>query len=178
MAEEARSKGAEYVLSTFADAVVETGEFHGQDWVTVKAGSVHDVIRGLVADVGYEMLEDLTAVDYLDRPDVEGRFRVVYHLLSLERKELFRLKAFVEDDETEVPTISDLFGGADWLEREVYDMFGIRFSGHPDLRRILMAEDWEGHPCRRDYPWHGNIPIQDPMREKDHARGVSGEFKY
>ena len=90
--------------------------------------------------------------------------------------ELDILKAFGEDDETEVPTVTDLFGGADWLEREIFDMFGIRFAGHPDLRRILMAEDWEGFPCRRDYPCQGHIPIEDPMREQDFARGVPGEF--
>jgi NADH-quinone oxidoreductase subunit C len=178
MADEARSKGAAWVLENHGDAVVETGEFHGQDWVTVEAAAVHEVVKGLAAEAGFDMVEDLTAVDYLDRPDVEGRFRVVYHLLSLERHEIFRLKAFVPDDDTEVPTVSDLFPGANWLEREVYDMFGIRFAGHPNLKRILMDEDWDGFPCRRDYPCEGHIPIEDPMREKDYERGVAGEFKY
>ena len=169
------SRGAALVNDKFADAVIEQGEFHGQDFVTVKVEAVHDVVAALRDEGGFAMLEDLTAVDYLDRPDVEGRFRVVYHFLSLDRAELFRLKAFVEDEDTEVPTVTDLYGGADWLEREIFDMFGIRFAGHPDLRRILMAEDWEGHPCRRDYPWHGHIPIEDPMRVQDYARGVEGE---
>lgn len=169
------SRGAALVNDKFADAVIEQGEFHGQDFVTVKAEAVHDVVAALRDEGGFAMLEDLTAVDYLDRTDVEGRFRVVYHLLSLDRAELFRLKAFVEDEDTEVPTVTDLYGGADWLEREIFDMFGIRFAGHPDLRRILMTEDWEGHPCRRDYPWQGNIPIEDPMRVQDFARGVEGE---
>jgi NADH-quinone oxidoreductase subunit C len=99
-------------------------------------------------------------------------------MLCHERAELVRVKAVVEDDYVEVPTVSDLFAGANWLEREVYDMFGIVFSDHPNLRRILMAEDWDGYPCRRDYPWHGRIPIEDPMREKDFERGVAGEHSY
>ena len=123
-------------------------------------------------------LEDVSAVDYLDRPDVEGRFRVVYHMPALERAEMVRVKAYVEDEDVEVPTVSDLFAGANWLEREVFDMFGIRFAGHPNLRRILMAEDFDGYPCRRDFPWHGRIPIEDPMREKDFERGVAGEHSY
>jgi NADH-quinone oxidoreductase subunit C len=163
-------KGGPLVLEKFGNAVIEQGEFHGQDWVTVSAEAVHDVAAALKDEGGFDMLDDLTAVDYLDRGDVEGRFRVVYHFLCFERRELFRLKAFVEDEDVEVPTVTDLYPGADWLEREVYDMFGIRFRDHPDLRRILMAEDWEGFPCRRDYPWHGNIPITDPMREGDFSR--------
>lgn len=178
MAENAHSQGVAWVLEKFGDAVVETGGFHGQDWVTVKAEAVHDVIAGLKAEGGFGMLEDVTAVDYLDRPDVAGRFRVVYHLLHLGRREVVRVKALVEDEDVEVPSVADVFGGADWLEREVYDMFGIRFSGHPDLRRILMPADWEGFPCRRDYPVQGHIPIEDPMREEDRARGVEGETTY
>ena len=173
--ESAQAKGREYVRAKFADAIVEEGEFHGQCWVTVAADRIHDVVAGLKAEAIFDMLEDLTAVDYLDRPDVEGRFRVVYHFLSLERKGIFRLKAYVDDEDVAVPTVSDLYPGANWLEREVYDMFGIEFAGHPDLRRILMPEDWDGFPCRRDYPWHGRIPITDPMRERDFDKSTVEE---
>jgi NADH-quinone oxidoreductase subunit C len=170
------NSGIAWVLENHADAVVEQGEFAGQAWVTVKPEAIHDVLRGLRDDAGFQMLEDMTAVDYLDRPDVEGRFRVVYHLLALDRAEMVRIKAFVEDEDVEVPTVSDLFGVADWLEREVWDMFGIVFTGHPNLTRILMFPDFEGFPCRRDFPWQGRIPITDPMREKDFERGVAGEY--
>ena len=170
------NRGIRYVREKHADAVVEEGEYAGQPWITVKPEAIPDVARGLKGEAGFEMLEDLTAVDYLDRPDVEGRFRVVYHFLSLSRAEMVRVKAYVEDEDVEVPTISDLFGIANWLEREVYDMFGIVFKDHPNLRRILMDEDFDGFPCRRDFPWHGRIPIEDPMREKDFERGVAGEF--
>lgn len=170
------SRGIDWVLEHHEDAVVERGEFAGQSWVTVKPEAIHDVIRGLHEDAGFDMLEDMSAVDYLDRPDVEGRFRVVYHLLSFERAEMVRIKAFVEDEDVEVPTISDLFGVANWLEREVWDMFGIVFSDHPNLTRILMFDDFEGFPCRRDFPWQGHIPITDPMRDRDFERGVAGEY--
>ncbi len=174
MAEEHRLKGIARILEEFKDSVVEQGEFNGQEWVTVKITALHDVIAD-VKGAGYAMLDDLTAVDYLDRPDVEGRFRVVYHLLSLGEGGACRIKVIVPDEETEVPTVSDLYPVADWLEREVWDMFGIRFTDHPDLRRILMPEDWEGFPCRRDFPVQGTTPIYDPMREKDYSRGVAGE---
>ena len=172
---EANGKGIAWVQEKFPDSVVTTEEHNGQSSVTVQVEAVHDVVKGLRDEAGFDFLDDLTAVDYLDRPDVEGRFRVVYHLVSLETNEVLRLKSLVADEDVEVPTVSDLYGVADWLEREVYDMFGITFSGHPDLRRILMPEDWEGFPCRRDYPVEGHIPILDPMREGDFARDVAGE---
>ena len=172
---EASGAGIAFVREKFADSVLGTEEHHGQTSVTVKAGVIHDVVEGLKKDAGFDFLDDLTAVDYLDRPDVEGRFRVVYHLVSMKTKEMVRLKAHLEDEDVAVPTVSDLFGVANWLEREVYDMFGISFSDHPDLRRILMPEDWDGFPCRRDYPVQGHLPILDPMREGDFARDVAGE---
>jgi NADH-quinone oxidoreductase subunit C len=136
---------------------------------------VCDIAAALRDEAGFDLLEDLTATDYLDRPEVEGRFRVVYHFLSTARAELFRLKAFVADDSVEVPTLVPVYPGANWLEREAFDMFGIRFSDHPDLRRILMPENWEGYPCRRDYDVRGPIPIEDPMREGDFERKVAAD---
>jgi NADH-quinone oxidoreductase subunit C len=174
MSSEAKGKGIAYVRESHADAVLLEEVHEGQEAVTVQAEAVHEVVAGL-KEAGFGFLDDLTAVDYLDRKDVEGRVRVVYEMLNMEERELFRVKAHVEDEDVEVPTVSDLFATADWLEREVYDMFGIRFAGHPDLRRILMPEDWEGFPCRRDYPMEGNLPIYDPMRERDFARDMAGE---
>jgi NADH-quinone oxidoreductase subunit C len=175
MAEGKEMLGAAYVREKFADQVVEDQEFNGQVWLTVKPEAVHDVVAGLKDEAGFDMLEDLTAVDYLDRPEVEGRFRIVYHFLATSRAELFRLKAFVEDDTVEVATVSDLYPGANWLEREVYDMFGLSFANHPDLRRMLLPDDWEGYPCRRDYDVRGPIPITDPMREGDFERKIAGD---
>ena len=173
---ETPNTGIAHILEMHGDAVVSQGEYADQPWITVKPDAIHDVIRGLRDEAGFDMLEDMTAIDYLDRPDVDGRFRVVYHLLALDRAEIVRIKVFVTDDDVEVPTISDLYGVADWLEREVWDMFGIVFTDHPNLTRILMFEDFEGFPCRRDFPWHGKIPITDPMRERDFERGVAGEY--
>ena len=96
----------------------------------------------------YTTIIEITAADYLPR---QPRFEVVYHLLSIARRERVRLKVRVADGGT-LPTVQGVWKGAGWLEREVWDMFGIVFDGHPDLRRLLMPEDWEGHPGRKDYP--------------------------
>ena len=124
-----------------------------------------DVARKLLAD-GYEMCADLTAVDYLQMPErsvPEGvtaeRFEVVVNLLSLRNRSRIRLRVQVPESAPTVPTLFDLFPGTEAMEREVYDMFGIEFSDHPDLTRILMPEDWDGFPLRKDYEI-GRIPVQ------------------
>ena len=91
---------------------------------------------------------EITAADYIPR---QPRFEVVYHLLSIPRRKRLRLKVRVQDGST-LPTVQEVWKGAGWPEREVWDMFGIVFEGHPDLRRLLMPDDWEGHPARKDYP--------------------------
>ena len=96
----------------------------------------------------YSTIIEITAADYLPR---QPRFEVVYHLLSIARRERVRLKVRVAEGAT-LPTVQGVWKGAGWLEREVWDMFGIVFDGHPDLRRLLMPEDWDGHPARKDYP--------------------------
>jgi NADH-quinone oxidoreductase subunit C len=110
------------------------------------------------------MLADLTAVDYLDYPDATDRFGVVYALLNTESGERVFVKTFVNDPDPSLPSAYPLWKGADWMEREVFDMFGIRFEGHPDLRRILMPEESESFPLRKDYPLRGrgerhNFPV-------------------
>jgi NADH-quinone oxidoreductase subunit C len=122
-------------------------------------------VRALLADT-FEMCADLTAVDYLTFPGrtlpagiVAERFEVVVNLLSIERRERIRLRVQVPADEPIIASLFDLYPGTEAMEREVYDMFGIEFSDHPDLTRILMPEDWEGHPLRKDYE-SGAIPVQ------------------
>ena len=124
-----------------------------------------DVVRTLTDD-GYAMCIDLTAVDYLDRLDrplpdgVDAeRFEVVVNLLDLVGRRRIRLRVQVADSDPILPTLFDIHPGTEAMEREVFDMFGIRFDGHPDLTRILMPEDWEGHPLRKDYDV-GSIPVQ------------------
>ena len=115
-------------------------------------------MRYLRDDGGFVMLEDITAVDWLLRAP---RFDVVYNMIALFRAEPLRLKVAV-DPETPVPSLTALWPSANWYEREIYDLFGLTFSDHPDLRRIEMPDDWEGHPLRKDYPITGprrpNLP--------------------
>ena len=124
-----------------------------------------EVVRALLAD-GYEMCTDLTAVDYLNvpaRPLPDGispeRFEVVVSLRSLRHRAIIRLRIQVPQDDAIVPTLFDIHPGTEAMEREVFDMFGIEFADHPDLTRILMPEDWEGNPLRKDYEV-GRIPVQ------------------
>ena len=119
-----------------------------------------------LGDDGYDFCSDVTAVDYLldmDRflpPDVAaGRFEVVVSLLAMEDRKRIRVRVQVPDADPSLPTLFDLFPGTEAMEREIYDMFGIVFVGHPDLTRILMPDDWEGHPLRKDYAV-GRIPVQ------------------
>jgi NADH-quinone oxidoreductase subunit C len=97
----------------------------------------------------------LSSVTAVDRYPMEPRFEVVYHLHSLERNERIRLKCRAGGDSPQIDSVTPVWRGADWYEREVFDLFGIRFRNHPNLTRILMPEDWQGHPLRKDFPTHG-----------------------
>ncbi len=103
----------------------------------------------------FEQLCDLTCVDYLNFPKAQDRYGVIYSLLSISKGHRLWVKCFVNDPTPEVPSVTGIWWGADWMEREVYDMFGVRFTGHPDLRRILTWEGFEAHPLRKDYPLQG-----------------------
>lgn len=139
----------------------------GQLVLHVVRAELADVVRGLRDDEGFNVCIDVTAVDYLtatterDLPaDVAPeRFEVVVTLRSHTNRQILRLRVQVPESEPDVPSIFDVHPGSENLEREVYDMFGIRFTGHPDLTRILMPEDWIGHPLRKDYST-GRIPVQ------------------
>ena len=117
----------------------------------------------------FNAIVEITAADYFPR---EPRFEVVYHLLSVPNRQRVRLKVRVPDGGT-VPTVQALWPGAGWLEREVWDMFGIVFDGHPDLRRLLMPEDWEGHPARKDYP----VQIRKATQTYEPMEITEEEFK-
>ncbi len=122
---------------------------------------IHDI--GKFLKQYCEILLDITAVDYLGKK--EKRFEMVYHFLSLKEKVRIRVKVEVGEDE-EVPTFCDLWNNANWLEREVYDMFGIKFRGHPDLRRILLYPEFKGHPLRKDYPLKKSQPRIELLRKE------------
>ena len=137
----------------------------GQRVVLVPRGEYVKVMKALVAD-GFDMLVDLTGVDYLGLPGrtvgagvSPERFEVVVNLLSISRRERLRVRVQVPGDDPTVPTLFDVHPGSEAHERETFDMFGIVFEGHPDLTRILMPEDWHGHPLRKDYD-PGRIPVQ------------------
>lgn len=145
---------AERVASAFPGAVTGTDEFRGQLSIFVKREALLEVARLLRDDAGlrYNFLENLCGVDYLGRTP---RFEVVYHLLSQANRHRVCLKVGVPETDPSLPSLTPLWSAANWQERETFDMFGITFSGHPSLERILMPEDWEGYPLRKDVPLGG-----------------------
>ena len=154
------------VRARFGDRVLETHAHRGDHTAVVKPEAIVDVLTFCRNDaaLAFDVLMDLTAVDYLTFPGREDgpRFDVVYHLYSIGQNHRLRLKVPVEQDDPVVPTACGLWPIANWLEREVWDMFGIRFEGHPDLRRLLMYEEFEGHPLRKDYPINRRQPLIGP----------------
>lgn len=162
------------VKSAFPDARFFATEFRGQTTLVVPADIMHDVLTFLRDDeqTGYNFLSDIIGVDYLNYPakarqgaGATGRFAVIYNLISHRDNRRLLVKVLLDptldtqgtddDPALHLPTVTDLWPGAEWLEREVFDMFGIRFDGHPDLRRILLWEDYPAHPLRKDYPLRG-----------------------
>jgi NADH-quinone oxidoreductase subunit C len=132
--------------------------------IDVPAGKVFEVLSGLKTDHGFSMLIDLTAVDYLEYEGATDRFGVVYLLLNVATGERLIVRTAVNLPDPVLPSVYPLWRGCDWMEREVFDMFGIRFDGHPDLRRILMPEEFTAFPLRKDYPLKGrgerhNFPV-------------------
>jgi NADH-quinone oxidoreductase subunit C len=150
----------------FGERVREVHAYRGDHTAVLGRDVLVDVLRFCrdEADLRFDLLADITAVDYLRFPGREDgpRFEVVYHLYSIPHNHRVRLKVPVEEDDPVVPTATGLWPIADWLEREVWDMFGVRFAGHPDLRRLLMYEEFVGHPLRKDYPVDRRQPLIGP----------------
>ena len=144
-----------------ADAVLDTAMPQGDPTAIIRPEFLTRVIDFLKSDsrLLFNVLIDITAVDY---PERNPRFDVVYQLLSLPFSRRIRLKVQVGGAEPVVDSLTPWWGSANWLEREVWDMFGIRFAGHPDLKRILMYEEFEGHPLRKDYPIQKRQPRIGP----------------
>ena len=169
--------------------IIDRGVSAGDEWITIPAESVRDALAGLRAD-GYRLLTFLTCVDHLadSSRDMVGapgeglrpaathggstpaylskRFEIVYQLRNLETCEQLRVRAFVDGDPPRIDSVHDIFPPANWDERETYDLFGIVFNDHPDLSRILMPDDWVGHPLRRDYPVGGETVEFSEEHEK------------
>jgi NADH-quinone oxidoreductase subunit C len=150
----------ELLRETYPEGVVETSEPQGDETAVVQPAWLTRIMEFLMRDprTQFNVLVDLTAVDYLGR---KSRFEVVYHLLSYARNRRLRIKVRVDDGEA-LESVSSLWNSANWLEREVWDMFGIRFTGHPNLKRILMYEPFEGHALRKDYPIRKRQPLTGP----------------
>jgi NADH-quinone oxidoreductase subunit C len=146
--------------------LIETHDFRGDHTAVVAREVMLDALGFCRddADLAFDLLVDVTAVDYLRFPGREDgpRFDVVYHLYSTAHNHRVRLKVRVEEDDARVPTVCGLWPIANWLEREVWDMFGVRFDGHPDLRRLLLYEEFVGHPLRKDYPIDRRQPLIGP----------------
>jgi NADH-quinone oxidoreductase subunit C len=137
-----------------AQAVAEVIEFRGETTVVVPREHLRRAADYLASEptLRFSFLSDITTVD---RFPIEPRFEVNYHLLSLDRRERLRLKVRLAGSDPTVQSVVSVWPTANWHERENFDLFGIRFEGHPDLRRILMPDDWEGYPLRKDYPVEG-----------------------
>ena len=150
----------------FGAGVVEAHDHHGDHTAVV----TRDALPGALAfcrdqpELAFDMLMDLTAVDYLKFPGREDgpRFEVVYHLYSVAHNHRVRIKTRVDEDDAVVTSAVPLWPIANWFEREVWDMFGVRFAGHPDPRRLLMYEEFVGHPLRKDYPIDRRQPLIGP----------------
>ncbi len=154
-----------HIEAAFPGKIVEHHSLHGNDTIIINREDALSIFQTLRDDpaFAFNVLTDLTAVDFLGR---EPRFEVVYHLFSLPRNHRLRVKIRVREDDAAVPSVSSLWKSANWLEREAWDMVGIRFVDHPDLRRILMYEEFRGHPLRKDYPVSKRQPLveeRDPI---------------
>lgn len=151
--------------------VIHTHSQCGDETVVVKAVDVLDVMTYLRGseEMKFDLMMDLTAVDYLNDPDLQpylrklkARFEVVYHLYSMEKNHRLRVKVPLTEEKLEVNSITSLWPGADWFEREVFDLYGVRFLGHPNLKRILLYQEFEGHPLRKDYSKTKRQPLIGP----------------
>lgn len=153
----------EALKAKFGDAVTEIHNHRGDETVVVMRESFKEIAKFIKTDAEFQMsvLMDLTAVDGLWMK-WKPRFEAVYHFYSMEKNHRLRVKIKVDEKDAVVPTLTDLWPIANWFEREAWDMFGIKFEGHPNLKRILMYEEFVGHPLRKDYPINKRQPLIGP----------------
>ncbi|PIQ86654.1 MAG: NADH-quinone oxidoreductase subunit C [Candidatus Omnitrophica bacterium CG11_big_fil_rev_8_21_14_0_20_45_26] len=153
----------EILTKQFPEKIIETHDFRGDETALIQKDALLLIMKFLKTDIrlDFNMLMDLTAVDYLWMGK-KPRFEVVYHLYSLALKHRLRIKVPIEQKDALVDSIVSLWPAANWYEREVWDMFGIRFQNHPDLKRILLYEGFDGHPLRKDYPINKRQPLIGP----------------
>ena len=157
----------ETLKSTFPDIAIQPFAYLTQNYLLLPRESIVPVAMFLKTELHFTLLADLTAADY---PKKEKRFEVIYQLYSFSRNERLRLKVPVGEQES-IESVVPVWSGADWMEREVFDMFGIRFEHHPNLKRILLPDEWEGHPLRKDY----SILQQDERWVRENLHIESGQ---
>jgi len=162
MADEQMSIVLQKLTDRFGDDIVSTHSDFGDDTATVRRERIVEICTFLRddPDLRFDLAMDLTGVDYLGE---EPRFEVVYHLYSIPKKHRVRIKARVPEEDPVIDSVVPVWVGMDWFEREAYDMYGLVFRGHPNLRRILMYEEFEGHPLRKDYPKAKRQPTVGPQ---------------
>ena len=151
------------INSKYKGVILDSHDFRGDQTITVKKNALIELFKCLRDDpeLDFKFLMDLTAVDYLNRKD--NRFEVVYHFYSLKHNHRLRVKIPVSEDDCTIDSVSSLWKTANWYEREVWDLYGIKFNGHPDMRRILLYEEFKGHPLRKDYPINKRQPLIGPL---------------
>ncbi len=166
----------EHIDAQLPGAITDRHAFRGDQTIVVARESFLGLVD-LLHREGFQLLVDITAVDWPERPETQGvgRFDVVYHWLNLASQERLRVKVAVADGET-MPSLTSRFKTADWFEREVFDLFGIPFDGHPNLKRLLTWDDFPGHPLRKDFPLDGGDPFcmegcTAPYNNGERARG-------
>ncbi len=155
------SKALERLLFEMPDVVLETHAHLGDATAVVDCDQLNQVLRFLREDpdLAFEMLMDLTCVDYLGR---EPRFEMVYHLFSVAKRHRVRIKARVSEQSAEIDSVVEIYPSANWMEREVWDLYGVRFRNHPELRRLMLYEEFVGHPLRKDYEKEKRQPLVGP----------------
>jgi NADH-quinone oxidoreductase subunit C len=139
----------------FGSEAVTTSEFRDNRRIIVHPEHLLAMLEVLKVELGFDMVVDISAADYLNYPGAKDRFGIFYALLNVTTGERLYVKTYLNEPDLTLPSALSLWRGADWMEREVYDMFGIHFDGHPDLRRILMPEEFADFPLRKDYPLRG-----------------------
>lgn len=146
------SEAADTIASRFGERITARNEFRGELTLSIVPKALPEVAKFCRDELGFDLLLDISSVDNLD---IEPRFEIVHELYSLNKKLHLRLKTTALENEPSIPTVSDIWPGANWHEREIWDLMGIRFEGHPDLRRIIMWEGYPFHPLRKDFPLEG-----------------------
>jgi NADH-quinone oxidoreductase subunit C len=156
----------EHLRAWNGEAVAEVIEYHGETTIVVPRELLRAAAEQCRDHLGFDLLSDASCVDRFPR---EPRFELNYHLTSIPKGAKIRLRVRVSGSDPVVDSLVPVWLGAGWLEREIFDLMGIRFNGHPDLRRILLPQDWEGHPLRRDYPTEGfrDVPAAQSYFKKE-----------